>query len=486
MKILKNKKNEETKIFTDSIEEKCLEQVVAMTESPAFYNIRVMPDCHAGKGTVIGFTAKATDKIIPNVIGVDIGCGMLTIPLPSEELFLEDVDNFIRNNIPAGLGAISPNPKDDKRATAMILKDDGHFAFTPALNIIQQTQKQILPSLKNLKCFDEIFPLSGEGNCRPKLNYTLSSIGTLGSGNHFIEINEAPSGEKFLVIHSGSRRLGSLVADYYQTLANKQFSKQDKVDIKSQIEVLKLKGATGVEIAEFVKSQRDANKPLWDVPEDLRYLEGDLAKNYLHDMRIAQEYAKTNRELMGKIICAGSLGISLNDWDKTKFFHTIHNYVDENSIIRKGAISAKMGEKVLIPINMRDGSILAVGAGNADWNNSAPHGAGRLMSRSKAKSKVVLEDFQKSMEGIFSSTISEDTIDESPFAYKDLKEIVELATPTLQVGSIQIIKPIYNFKGEKNLPFVKDTYEKTTTKEDLVEILNKIPSITNKQKTLKN
>ena len=392
------------KIYTKNIEEKAIEQINLLLEQEPFKNckIRIMPDVHAGKGCVIGFTADLGDKVIPNIVGVDIGCGMLCVELGNIDLDLEKLDNIINKFIPAGR-----NIREQK-----------------LLDFEKINDLYCLRELKEIKKFNR-------------------AIGTLGGGNHFIEIDVDDEGNKYLVIHTGSRNLGKQVADYYQNLAIELCSGKEEM-FKRKEEIIRSYKEQGrkPEIQKALKeleAEYKQNKPT--LPNELCYLEGKYREMYLHDMKICQEYASLNRRYI-VIQILKNYGIRVHD-----IFETIHNYISfEDNIVRKGAISAKKGEKVLIPINMRDGSIIAVGKGNEDWNNSAPHGAGRIMSRMKAKEKFNLEEFKESMQGIYSTSIVEETIDEAPFVYKPMQEIIENIKDTVEIQ--KIIKPIYNFKAK--------------------------------------
>lgn len=360
------------KIFTKNIEAEALNQIDTIIRQPAFANckIRIMPDVHAGKGCVIGFTADMGNKVIPNIVGVDIGCGMLTVKLSQKDVDLKKLDEFIRKYIPNGRG-------------------------------VHEGRKVKFDALLNLHCYREL----------KDTRRLERSIGTLGGGNHFIEVDMDDEGYQYLIIHSGSRNLGKQVADYYQKLAIDNMEGKDK---------------------------------LFDTQKELCYLTGKYRDRYLHDMKICQDYALINREWMASII------FDKMKWNfiKENLFQTIHNYIDHNTnIVRKGAISARKGEKVLIPINMRDGCIIGIGKGNEDWNWSAPHGAGRIMSRTMAKETISLEEFQTSMRGIYTTSVSRHTIDESPMVYKSMHEIVENIKDTVDI--FKIIKPVYNFKASK-------------------------------------
>lgn len=394
------------KVFTDYIEDEAISQLIQLLNQDFLEGakVRIMPDCHAGAGCVIGFTADIGEKVIPNLVGVDIGCGMLTVKLGQVDMDLAKLDDVIRNNIPAGF-----NYHKEK----VVDFDD----------------------IQNLKCYKEL----------KDIERIEKSIGTLGGGNHFIEVDIDSNGNKYLVIHSGSRNLGQQVAKYYQKIAIElQRGKDDYIAKKHEIiETYKSQGKQK-EIPEALielKKEYDRLQPKY--PKELCFLTGRYRKEYLHDMEICQEYAILNRETMANILLKKIFNKSL---DKFEHFHTIHNYINfKDNIMRKGAISAYEGEKVLIPINMRDGAILGIGKGNSDWNYSAPHGAGRLMSRSKAKENISLEEFQKSMAGIYTTSVNESTLDESPMAYKPIESILANIGETVEV--IEVIKPIYNFKA---------------------------------------
>lgn len=395
------------KIFTKNIEEEAIKQIELLLEQEPFRNckVRIMPDVHAGKGCVIGFTADLGDKVIPNIVGVDIGCGILCVELGNIEIDLEKLDKVINEYIPAGR-----NIREHKVMDFEIIN-----------------QLYCLRELKETKKFNR-------------------AIGTLGGGNHFIELDIDDENNKYLVIHTGSRNLGKQVADYYQNLAIQLCSDKEEM-FKRKEEIIKTYKEQGrkLEIQKALKqleTEYKQNKP--ELPNELCYLTGKYREMYLHDMKICQEYATENRnkiaqQILSKLIDTGIIVFP--------YFHTIHNYISfEDNIVRKGAISAKKGEKVLIPINMRDGSIIAVGKGNTDWNNSAPHGAGRLMSRHKAKEVFNLKEFKDSMKDIYSTSVVEDTIDEAPFVYKPMQEIIDNIKDTVEIQ--KIIKPIYNFKAK--------------------------------------
>lgn len=404
------------KIFTENIEEEAIRQINLLLEQEPFRNckVRIMPDVHAGKGCVIGFTADLGDKVIPNIVGVDIGCGMLCVELGNIEIDLEKLDKVINQYIPVGR-----NIREHK------LMD------FEAIN-----QLYCLRELKETKKFNR-------------------AIGTLGGGNHFIEIDIDEDNNKYLVIHTGSRNLGKQVADYYQNLAVQLCSGKEEM-FKRKEEIIKTYKEQGRK-AEIQKALKELEKEYKEnkliLPNELCYLEGKYRDLYLHDMKICQEYASLNRKMIANTILKNIMYFKdnikpLESWDlKDDYFETIHNYISfADNIVRKGAISAKKGEKVLIPINMRDGSIIAEGKGNIDWNNSAPHGAGRLMSRKKAKEMFKLQEFKESMKDIYTTSVIEDTIDEAPFCYKPMREIIDNIQDTVEIQ--KIIKPIYNFKAK--------------------------------------
>lgn len=398
------------KIFTDNIEHEALSQIYTLVKQPAFSDckVRIMPDVHAGAGCVIGFTADLGEKVIPNIVGVDIGCGMITTNLGNIDINFNELDEVIRRYVPSGR-----NVHDFENTK-------------PATDII-----------------DKLY-------CKEKLknvDWLKRSCGTLGGGNHFIEIDEDKKGNKYLIIHSGSRNVGKQVAEIYQQMAIDDISGKSnfKEDSEKLISEYKSSGREK-EINKAMKALKlsyEQNAP--KIPKELSYLTGEHREMYLHDMKLCQEFAVLNRRTIQSIICY-YMGWEITK--ETERFQTIHNYIEhETNIVRKGAISAKTGEKVLIPINMRDGCILGIGKGNEDWNYSAPHGAGRIMSRSKAKEMVSLEEYEKSMSGIFTTSVNVLTIDESPMAYKPIKEIVENIKDTVEI--VDIIKPVYNFKASE-------------------------------------
>lgn len=391
------------KIFTENVEFEALQQINTLVTQPAFEHckVRIMPDVHAGAGCVIGFTADLGDKVIPNIVGVDIGCGMRTVELGNVKIDFQKLDNVIRKTIPSG-----KNVHNDR-----IIRFD---------------------ELKELHCYREL-----KDTRRLK-----RSIGTLGGGNHFIEIDTDTEDNKYLIIHSGSRNLGKQVAKYYQKLAVEIMQGKDKLfEMQEKLITEYKEQGKRKEIQNAIKElHRKFDPNPLGIPKELCYLTGKHREHYLHDMRICQKFAVKNREEIARVIL-DEMGLQ-----SLSTFETIHNYIElEANMVRKGAISAKENEMLLIPINMRDGCIIGIGKGNEDWNYSAPHGAGRIMSRSKARETVSLDEFKQSMQGIYTTSVNQLTIDESPMAYKSIDEIVENIKDTVEI--LKIIKPIYNFKA---------------------------------------
>ncbi|MEN6624542.1 MAG: RtcB family protein [Smithella sp.] len=393
MKTIKNNKGIETLIFAETFEFEAYDQIKKLVNFEAYENakVRIMPDAHAGKGCTVGTTITITDKVTPNLVGVDIGCGMLTVKLKDREINFVKLDEVIKAKVPCGFG-VHEKPKAD-------------FEFS------------------NLRCQKYV-----------DLGRALHSIGSLGGGNHFIEVAQSDlNGEIYLIIHSGSRKLGGDVCKYYQDKAFQNANEMGKI-VKNTIEKLKSEGRQK-DIAEEIKK---IQKPVTD--KDLAFLTGTDFADYMNDMSIVQKFATMNRETMAKIIIK-----EMGFVEKSRF-ETIHNYIDfKRMILRKGAVSAEDGETLLIPINMRDGSLLCVGKGNENWNYSAPHGAGRLMSRSKAKETINMDDFVETMKYVFTTSVVAETLDEAPQAYKSIEEIKAAIVETVEV--IDTIKPIYNFKA---------------------------------------
>lgn len=386
------------KVFTDVVDEVSISQVISLLNQPYVdgSRVRMMPDIHAGAGCTIGTTMTISDKICPNLVGVDIGCGMETIRIKESHIEPQKLDKVIRAGIPSGFNIRSK-------------------AHRFAKNI----------DLSELCCAKKV-----------DINRAYNSIGTLGGGNHFIEANKDDDGNIYVVVHSGSRHLGLEIANYYQQEAYNALTSYSKEEIDSIVDMLKASGRAR-EIQGALKALKSKRSP---VPKHLAYVEGTLFDQYLHDMKIAQRFAELNRQAMMDTIVK-DMGFHVEEQ-----FTTIHNYIDiDNMILRKGSVSAQAGERLLIPINMRDGSLLCTGKGNEDWNFSAPHGAGRLMSRSAAKETFAVSEFKKEMEGIYTTSVGRSTLDECPMAYKGMEDIVGNIEPTVNVDAV--IKPIYNFKA---------------------------------------
>lgn len=385
--------------YAKVVEEEAVEQIRRMCdyEFTEGSRIRIMPDVHAGKGCTIGTTMTVMDKAVPNVVGVDIGCGMYTVELGTEDIDFEKLDEAA-HYVPSGM-----NVWEGRRER------------------FDLTRLRCYRSLKDTKRLER-------------------SLGTLGGGNHFIEVDQAGNGMKYLVIHSGSRNLGKQVAELYQQLAVDLNKGKENYFLQRDAIIREYKAAgRRTEIQAALKAIEWAGREA-TMPEDLCYLYGTYLEDYLADVEICQEFARRNREMIAEVILArtGLTGGSV--------FHTIHNYIDtKEMILRKGAIAAHEGEKVLIPINMRDGSVLAVGKGNPEWNYSAPHGAGRIMSRTKAKTSLSLEEYRRMMEGVYTTSVNEATLDEAPMAYKSLEDIIDVIREAVTV--IEVMKPVYNFKA---------------------------------------
>ena len=393
------------KIFTKNIEEEAIKQINELLEQEAFKDskVRIMPDVHAGNGCVIGFTGDLGNKVIPNIVGVDIGCGMLCVGLGQVDIDLKELDKVIHNYIPSGM------------------------------NVNEEIYEYF--DISRLLCHKEL---------KNKDKWLEKSLCSLGGGNHFIEIDVDEDNNKYLVIHTGSRNLGKQVAELYQEKAIKycSYEKEMKEEREKIIKEYKDQGKE----KEIQQSLIEVNKKYegkTKLPKDMCYLEGKLREDYLHDMKICQEFASKNRELIAtKIINKLGLYLFIEN-----HFETIHNYIDfEDNIIRKGSIKADKGKQVIIPMNMRDGCIIGIGKGNDDWNCSAPHGAGRIMSRMKAKMELSLTDFKESMKDVYTTSVCDETLDESPMVYKPMQEIIDNIKDTVDV--IKIIKPIYNFKAK--------------------------------------
>jgi len=391
----------DAKVFTDNVEETALSQIKEMCNQDFMEGskVRVMPDVHAGKGCTIGTTMTIKDKVVPNLVGVDVGCGLLTVPLLDKEIDFDRLDNAIRKYIPVGS------------------------------EIHEEVQDQSTVKAENFKASHVI--------SEDRLN---RSIRSLGGGNHFCEVSKDAGGKHYLTIHTGSRYVGAKIANHYQ---DKAFKELKKLDVKSVIENLKAEGRHA-EIERTIKGMKE-QKP--KVTKELAYLEGQSFNDYIYDMKLAQEYAVENRKKIADVIMEQA---GLSHDTEEDHFDTIHNYIDtENMILRKGAVSANKGEKLIIPINMRDGSIIAVGKGNSDWNYSAPHGAGRVLSRSKAHKQLHLEEFKETMKDVWTTSVTAETLDEAPMAYKRMEDIVDNIGDTVDI--VKIIRPVYNFKASEEI-----------------------------------
>ncbi|MDR2543287.1 MAG: RtcB family protein [Treponema sp.] len=394
------------KVFTNSLDELSRSQIENLCDQQFVKDsrIRLMPDVHAGAGCTIGTTMTISDKIVPNLVGVDIGCGIETIVIKADLPAAKDfdpvlLDKVININIPSGMN----------------IRDNEH-------EYIEKV------TLENMRC--------------PSFNMLRArkSIGTLGGGNHFVEVNIDDEYNLYIVIHSGSRHLGKEIAEYYQNEAWNQLNKKSRIDICEYINELKAEGKDK-EIQPMIDKRR--KQVITDIPKELAYANGYLFDDYLNDMKITQHFALINRKAMMSIILSE---MKIPQDNIHEQFSTIHNYMDtELMILRKGAVSAKLGEKLIIPINMRDGSLICEGLGNPDWNFSAPHGAGRLMSRNKAFATLNMEEYKKAMDGIYSTSVNQKTLDESPMAYKNMDDIITNIGPTAKL--LKVIKPVYNYKA---------------------------------------
>lgn len=385
--------------YTPELEDVARTQIQSVCDQKEFADckIRIMPDVHAGKGCTIGTTMTIQDKIVPGMVGVDIGCGMETVELAERDIDFDRLDALIRKEIPYGR---------EVRDSAHVLNHEIDLA--------------------QLRCADRV-----------NLNRAMRSIGTLGGGNHFIEVDRSEDGRLFLVVHSGSRHLGTEIAGFYQDEGRRALWGGAQYQVTMIIEQLKREGRFK-EIQKTIKALKKEHE--LSIPKGLAYVEGKLFDDYIHDMKLTQRFAVLNRKAMVDVILTG---LRLTPVD---VFTTIHNYIDTDAmILRKGAVSARMGEKLLIPINMRDGSLICIGKGNTEWNCSAPHGAGRLMSRRTAFNDLSMEEFQKEMEGVYTTCVLPETLDESPMAYKSMDEIVSQIEPTAEI--VQRIRPVYNFKA---------------------------------------
>ena len=387
--------------YTNTLEDTAYAQIQTVCNEEAFKEskIRIMPDVHAGKGCTIGTTMTIIDKVVPNMVGVDIGCGMYTVALGNVDIDLEKFD------------------------------EAAHF-IPSGRNVWEGRQERF--DLSVLKCYRNL----------KDTKRLERSLGTLGGGNHFIEIDLDENGNKYIVIHSGSRNLGTQVAEFYQKIAvDLNLGKEDYYKQREKIiRTYKEQGRRSEIQATLKALEKEFEAKAPSMPRELCFLYGTFMEDYLHDINICQQFAKRNREKMAEVLLERTGLVALES------FQTIHNYIDvDEMILRKGSVSAKNGEKLLIPINMRDGSLICVGKGNPEWNYSAPHGAGRIMSRSAAFERLTMEEYQKEMAGIYTTCVNTSTLDESPMAYKNMDEIVANIEPTAEI--IAHIKPIYNFKA---------------------------------------
>lgn len=395
--------------YAKVIEDEAIEQIKRMCdyELTEGSEIRIMPDVHAGKGCTIGTTMTIAGKACPNVVGVDIGCGMYTVKLKNKELDFEKIDEAC-HFIPSGM------------------------------NVWEGRMERF--DLSDLKCYRSL----------RDTKRLERSLGTLGGGNHFIEVDQANDGTYYLVIHSGSRNLGKQVAEIYQQIAIDLHSGKEQyyIDRDRIIEEYKAAGKRKEIEGELKKLKKEYEDNALLIPADICWLYGKFLDDYLHDVKICQAFAKRSRERMAEII------LDRTGMEAVESFHTIHNYIDtDEMILRKGAIAAHEGEKVLIPINMRDGSVIAVGRGCKDWNYSAPHGAGRIMSRSKAKDSLSMDEYKETMKGIYTTSVNESTLDEAPMAYKSLEDIIDVIRDSVDI--IEVMKPVFNFKASDDLPWKK-------------------------------
>lgn len=386
------------RVFAETIGSETEAQIRSMCDLPFLSDsrIRIMPDTHAGRGCTVGTTLTIGKRVVPNMVGVDIGCGMETVLLAEKRMNLPALDSFIRARIPAG----------------MRVRESPH-AFAGDI------------ALRELRCYRQI-----------REDYALRSLGTLGGGNHFIEVDRDEEGQFYLIIHSGSRRLGNEVAQHYQQEGYRAMLHSARHQFDELAQELLAQGRER-EIEDRLRQERLLAAP---VSKELAYVEGELLDDYLHDMQIVQQFAALNRRAIAREILRGM------KWKETDRFTTVHNYIDrEKGVLRKGAISAQTGERMLIPINMRDGSLLCVGKGNEDWNCSAPHGAGRLYSRGEARNRFTVSEFRRQMEGVYTTSVCAGTLDECPMSYKGMEEILRNITPTAEVTGI--LRPVYNFKA---------------------------------------
>ena len=409
----------DVKIFTDNIEDGALEQIKTLISIDVFSDkkIRIMPDVHAGAGCVIGFTGNLGEKVIPNIVGVDIGCGMRILNLGKlGGIDYHALHEHIRGNIPSG----------------MIVREE-RFGFKPLVGEEMEIYREAKQLVTGLYCYRDLKDSA-------RIN---KAIGTLGGGNHFIELDKDDEGYVYLVIHTGSRNLGKQVADIYQAKAVRHMTPgADEFErtIRQTIDEYKAAGRRSELQSVIKKMRREQEKAEPSLPAALCYVEGEARLQYLHDMRLCQRWAVLNRKLISLLLLRFFPGIEV-----LEEFESVHNYISDDNIIRKGAISAASGERCIIPLNMRDGALICTGKGNPDWNCSAPHGAGRVLSRSQAYERITMEDFETSMKGIYSESVTDSTRDESPMVYKPAAEIIANIGETVSIDTI--IRPIFNFKA---------------------------------------
>ncbi|MCM0626104.1 RtcB family protein [Lysinibacillus sp. OL1_EC] len=386
------------KIFAQTALQTAVDQIQELTDQAfmAGTKVRIMPDYHAGKGCVIGTTIQLQDRVVPNLVGIDVGCGVFVAQLDVTTVDFAQLDAIIRTYVPSG--------------------QDIHKEVSPSRHFVEFEGKQ--------------FRASGL-----KDDYTNLSLGTLGGGNHFIELAKDEDDQHYLLIHTGSRYVGAKVANWHQKRAYENLRRED---LTEKIEAMKQQGRQQ-EIQSMIQAYKEQT-PF--VPKDLSYLEGKAFHDYIHDMKIAQQFARMNRWTIAETIAKQM------DWHFTDTFDTIHNYIDtETMTLRKGAVRANKDEKLVIPMNMRDGSLICIGKGNAEWNYSAPHGAGRMFSRRAAKKALNMADFKDTMQGIWTTSVNEETLDEAPMAYKPMTEITSAIGETVDI--VKVIKPVYNFKASE-------------------------------------
>lgn len=413
----------DVKIFTDDIEDSAIGQIRALMSVDVFSSckIRIMPDVHAGTGCVIGFTGNLGERVIPNIVGVDIGCGIYVRPFDKvKDIDWHALNEFILSNIPSGRG----------------IRDERYAALPDTYMDYYRQAKELI---KNLRCYREL-------KDSKRLN---KAAGTLGGGNHFIEVDSDGTGRYYLTVHTGSRNLGTQVANIYQKLAVKCQSGWGELMQEQEWMIAEYKAAgRKSELKDAIRELHISFKtrPL-RIPQELSYLEGTFRDDYLHDMRLCQHWAGINRRIIAGLIVDWLVAQGYADIENCteEPFESVHNYIGDDNIIRKGAIAAYEGQKCIIPLNMRDGALICIGKGNPDWNCSAPHGAGRRMSRGEAFRNVTLDDYTHSMEGIYTESVREETKDEAPMVYKPKEEIIANIQDTVSV--VRTILPVYNFKA---------------------------------------